>query len=326
MQGLEAGALAKAHAAHATAVQDPTGSARAFVGEAALPAAQPLNRAGVLTLLPAMHWVLNAVRARLVDPEAALYGNWMESRTSNKLGRPLSMKDAPRLTSEGSATFPHSSASALQHALRTRLSMEAAPYLNQAWARYHREMCELYAALHLLHPVEEDLEVEEVVISVESPGETPSRPPPGQPSVPLNGVNPPVHCCVRLAPPGAHLVSRSPAGHLRLAAWPAQTCPPPLSRTRGAHHRGQVLWQERPGTPLLLPVLATRGDAERVLGKTPSHLYGAAPVPRPPLRVPEARDGVHTFLWTQNWSAPSRGSTVCGSFRQPPTTPEGQGP
>ena len=74
---------------------------------------------------------------------------------------------------------------------------------------------------------------------------------------------------------------------------------PPLSRTRGAHHRGQFLWQERPGTPLLLLVVATRGDPERVLGITHTHLYGAAPVPSPPLPAPAARDGVHTFLQTQ---------------------------
>ena len=68
----------------------------------------------------------------------------------------------------------------------------------------------------------------------------------------------------------------------------------PLSRTRSAHHRGQVLTQEWPGTPLLLLVVATRGYPERVLGITSAHLYGAAPLP-----APAARDGVHTFLRTQ---------------------------
>ena len=82
--------------------------------------------------------------------------------------------------------------------------------------------------------------------------------------------------------------------------------PPPLSRTRGAHHRGQLLWLERPGTPLLLLVVATRGDPERVLGNTPTHLYGAAPVARPPLPATAARDGVHTFLRTQEVTAVTR--------------------
>ena len=101
-------------------------------------------------------------------------------------------------------------------------------------------------------------------------------------------------------PPGA---PPSRQRRTRPAAGPTQTCPPPLSRTRNAHHRGQVLWQERPGTRLLLLVVATRGDPERVLGISPTRLYGAAPVPRPPLPAPTARDGVHTFLRTQEVTA-----------------------
>ena len=46
------------------------------------------------------------------------------------------MHDALRLTGEGSATSLHSSAQALLHALRMRLSMEASTYLNQARATY----------------------------------------------------------------------------------------------------------------------------------------------------------------------------------------------
>ena len=79
--------------------------------------------------------------------------------------------------------------------------------------------------------------------------------------------------------------------------------PPPLSRTRGAQHRGQDLLKERPGTPQLLLVVTTRGVPERVLGVTPTHLYGAGPVPRPPLPAPEVRDGVHAFLQTQEVTA-----------------------
>ena len=85
--------------------------------------------------------------------------------------------------------------------------------------------------------------------------------------------------------------------------WANPNLSPPLPRARRAHHRGQVLWQKRPGTTLLLLVVATRGDPERVLGITPNHLYGAAPVPRPPLPAPAARDGVHTFLRTQEFTA-----------------------
>ena len=100
--------------------------------------------------------------------------------------------------------------------------------------------------------------------------------------------------------------------------WANQNLSPPLSRTRGAHHRGQVLWQECPGTPLLLLVVTTHGHPERVLGITPTHLYGAAPVPRPPLPAPAARDGVHTFLRTQEVTA----VTGVHLVRLPPAPPD----
>ena len=90
--------------------------------------------------------------------------------------------------------------------------------------------------------------------------------------------------------------------------WANPDLSPPLSRTRGAHHRGHVLWQECPGTPLLLLVVATRGDPERVLGITPSHLYGAASLPRPPLPAPAARDE-YTPSCEHRRSPPLRGST-----------------
>ena len=78
---------------------------------------------------------------------------------------------------------------------------------------------------------------------------------------------------------------------------------PPLSRTTGAHHRGQVLWQERRGTRFLLLVVTTRGEPERVLGVSCTHLYRAEPVPHPSLPAPAAQDGVHTFLRTQEVTA-----------------------
>ena len=57
------------------------------------------------------------------------------------------MGDALRLTSEELATSLRSSALALLHALRMRLSMDAAPYLNQAQATYTGGMSELAAVL-----------------------------------------------------------------------------------------------------------------------------------------------------------------------------------
>ena len=50
-------------------------------------------------------------------------------------------------------------AGGLLQALRTRLSMDASLYLNQAWATYPGGVSELDEALHLLPPPDEDLEV-----------------------------------------------------------------------------------------------------------------------------------------------------------------------
>ena len=274
--------MAEAYAAHAAGLRDPVGSTRTFLGEASLPAVHALNGAGAPTLLTRMHRVVNAVRPGLIGSEAALYGYWMAWRTSNQSGRPLSMGDTLRLTSEGSATSLHSSAPALLQALRARHSMVAAPYLNQARATYPGGISELDAALHLLHPPDNDLEVGEVTIFVEGAGETPTRPRPTDPV--YNGTKPtPPYAVVCEAFP------REPTWFLALPpatsaarGWANPRLPLPLCRTRGAHHRGQVLWQEGPGTPLLLLVVTTRGDPQRVLGVTLTHLYGAAAVPCPP--------------------------------------------
>ena len=289
VRGLVAGAAAEAHTAHA--LPDLTGSARAFLGEAALPAVWALNGAGSLRVLPAMHRIVKGVRPGLVEPRAVLYGSWMEGRKSNQSGRPLSMGDALRLTSDGSATSLHSSTPALLHALRTRLSMDETPYLNQARDRYPGAVSELNAALHLLHPADEDPEVGEVTIFVEGRDKTPPRPRPTNPLYDGAVPTPPYSIPCEAFPRGAHLVP-----HLRSAthaprSWAHPRLSPPLSRTRGANHRGQVLWQEHPVPPLLLPVLPTRGDPERVLGATPTSFYGAAPVPRPPFPAPKAPEG-----------------------------------
>ena len=46
VRGLVAGAVADLHAAHAATLQDVTGSAKAFLGEAPLPALRALNGGG----------------------------------------------------------------------------------------------------------------------------------------------------------------------------------------------------------------------------------------------------------------------------------------
>ena len=92
----------------------------------------------------------------------------------------------------------------------------------------------------------------------------------------------------------------------RPAAGLTKTCPPP-SPGPGVPTTG--------GSPLLLLVVATRGGPGQILGITPTHLYGVTPVPRPPLPAPAARDGVHTFLRTQEVTA----VTGVHLVRLPPT-------
>ena len=288
-----------AHEVHAAAQHDWATSARAFLSEAALQAIRALNGAGAPMLLPAIHRILNAVQPGLISSEAALYGHWKEWRTSNRSGRPLSMGDILRLTGAGSAMFLQSSAPALLHALRTRCPGDTVPYLNQARARYPGGVSKLDAPFHLLHPPDEDLELGEIMVFVEGADEAPTRPCPT--NLVYDGARPTPPYAVVYEPfprEPTWCPALPPATHTP-RDWASPNLSPPLSRTRGAHHRGHVLWQERPGTPLLLLVVTTRGDPERVMGVTPTHLYRAAPVPRPPLPAPAERDGVHTFLPTQ---------------------------
>ena len=318
VRGLVADAVTEAHEAHAAAWHDLAGSASAFLSEAALPAVRALNGAETPALLPAMHRIVNAVQPGLISPVAALYGHWMQWRKSNRSGRPLSMVDTLPLTGAGSAMSLCSSAPAPLDALRKRCPGDTAPYLNQARATYPGGVSALDAALHLLHPADEDLGVGEVTVFVEGADEAPTRSRPTNPVYDSARPTPPyVVMCEAFPRDPTWCRALPPATHAP-CSWANPNLSPPLSRTRGAHHRGQVLWKERPGTPLLLLVVATRGDPERVLGITPTHLYGAAPVPRPPLPAPAARDGVHTFLRTQEVTA----VTGVNLVRLPPAPPD----
>ena len=272
-----------------------------------------------------MHRIVNAVRPGLISPEAALYGHWMEWRKSNPSGRPLSMGDTLRLTGAGSAMSLRSSAPALLHALRTRYPGDAAPYLNQARATYPGGVSELDAALHLLHPPDEDLEVGEVTVFVEGADEASARPRPTNPVYDGTGPTPPYAVVYEAFPREPTWCPALPPATHAPRGWANPDLSPPLSRTRGAHHRGQVLWQECPGTPLLLLVVATRGGPGRILGITPGHLYGATPVPRPPSRRPR-RGTEYTPSCAHRRSPPLRGSTWCGCPRHRSTTPGGPGP
>ena len=213
------------------------------------------------------------------------------------------MGDTLQLKGAGSATFLHSSASAVLHALSMRCPRDTAPYLHQVCATYPGGLSELDAVLHLLHPPDGDLEVGKITVFIEGAGETPTRPRPTNPV--YDGTRPTLSdavVCEAFPTEPAWCSALPPATHAP-RCWARPHLSPPLSRTRGAHNRGQVLWQERPGTPLHLLVVMTRGDPERVLGITPTHLYGAAPVPRTPLPVPQARDGGHVFPRTPQVTA-----------------------
>ena len=179
-------------------------------------------------------------------------------------------------------------------------------------------MSELDAALHFLHPPNEDLEVGKITVFMEGADKAPTRPRPTNPVCDSARPTAPYAIMCEAFPREPTWCSALPPATHAPRGWANPDLSPPLSRTRGAHHRGQVLWQERPGTPLLLLVVATRGDPERVLGITPTHLYGAAPVPRPPLPAPAARDGVHTFLRTQGVTA----VTGVHLVRLPPAPPD----
>ena len=233
VRGLVADAVAEAHEAHAAARRDLTGSARAFLNA--------LNRAGAPTLLPAMHQIVNAVEPGLISPEAALYGHWMEWHASNRAGRPLSMGDTLRLTGAGSAMSLRSSAAALLHALRTRYPGDAAPYLNQVRATYPGGVSELDAALHLLHPPDEDLEVGEITVFVEGADEAPARPRPTNPVYDRNRPTPPYAIVSEAFPREPTWCPALPPATHAPRGWVNPDLSPPLSRTRGAHHRGQVL-------------------------------------------------------------------------------------
>ena len=256
---LVADAVAEAHEAHAAARCDLAGSARAFLNETTLTAVRALNGAGAPTLLPAMHRIVNAVQPGLISLEAALYGHWMEWREYNRSARPLSMGDTLRLTGAGSAMSLRSSAPALLHALRTRYPGDAAPYLNQARATYPGGVSELDAALLLLHPPDEDLEVGEVTVFVEGADEASARPRPTNPVYDGTRPTPPYAIVCEAFPREPTWCPALPPATHAPRSWANPDLSPPLSRTRGAHHRGQVLWQECPGTPLLLLVVATRG-------------------------------------------------------------------
>ena len=314
VRGLVADAVADAHEAHAASQRDLTGSARAFLNETGLPAVCALNGAGAPTLLPVMHQIVNAIQPGLISPEAALYGHWIEWHESNRSGRPLSMGDNLWLTGAGSAMSLRSSAPALLHALRTRYPGDTAPYLNQARATYPGGVSELDAALHLLHPADEDLEAGEITVFVEGADEAPARRHPYDGTRP----NPPVRHCMRGVPQGARLVPRPPASDARAPRLgEPRPVPPPLQNQRCPPQRAgplaRVPWHP-PGPPRRRDPRGPgtgRGDYPH------PPLWGSTRTPPPPPGARGAGRGTHL-------PANTGGHAVTGVHlvRLPPAPPD----
>ena len=308
VRGLVTDAVAEAHEAHAAARCDLMGSARAFLTETALPAVRALNGAGAPMLLPAMHRIVNAVQPGLISPEAALYGHWMEWRKSNQSGRPLSMGDTLRLTGAGSAMSLRSSAPALLHALRTRYPGDAAPYLNQARATYPGGVSELNAALHLLHPPDEDLEVGEITVFVEGADEASARPRPTNPVYDGTRPTPPYAIVCQAFPREPTWCPALPPATHPPAAGLTQTCPPPFPEpgvpTTGGRSSGKSALAPPCSSSLSRPA-GTRGGS---WGSPPPTSVEQHPYPAPPSRRPR-RGTEYTPSCEHRRSPPVRGST-----------------
>ena len=237
---------------------------------------------------------------------------WMEWRESNRSGRPLSMGDTLRLTGAGSAMSLCSSAPALLHALRTRYPGDAAPYLNQARATYPGGVSELDAALHLLHPPDEDLEVGEITVFVEGANEASARPRPTNPVYEgTRPTSPYAIVCEAFPREPTWCPALPPATHAP-RGWANSDLSPPLSRTRGAHHRGQVSGKSALAPPYSSSSSRPAGTWGGSWGSPPPTSMGQHPYPAPPSRRPR-RGTEYTPSCEHRRSPPLRGSTRCGS-------------
>ena len=308
VRGLVGDAVTEAHEPHAAAQRDPTGSARVFLTETALPAVRALNGAGAPTLFQAMHQIVNAVQPGLISPEVALYGHWMEWHKSNRSGRPLSMGDTLRLTGAGSAMSLRSSAPALLHALRTRCPGDTAPYLNQARATYPGGLSKLDAALHLLHPPDEDHEVSEITVFMEGADEAPTRPRPTNPVYDGARPTPPYAVMCKVFPmeptcrPALPPVTHAPA------AGPTQTCPPPSSGPGVPTTGGRSSGKSARAPPCPSSSSRPAGTRNGSWGAPPPTSTGQHPYPAPPSRRPRRGTG-YTPSCERRGSAPLRGSS-----------------
>ena len=305
---LVADAVAEAYEAHAAARRDLTGSARAFLNETALPAVRALNGAGAPTLLPVMHRIVNAIQPDLISPEAALYEHWMEWHESTRSGRPLSVGDTLRLTGAGSAMSLRSSAPALLHALRTRYPGDAAAYLHQARATYLGGVSELDAALHLLRPPDEDLEVGEITVFVEGVDEAPACPRPTNPVYDGTRPTPPYAIVSEAFPREPTWCPALPRARTRPAAGPTQTCPPSTPEPGVPTTGGRSSGKSALAPPCSSSLSRTAGTPNGSQRSPPPTSMGQHPYPAPPSWRPRRGTG-YTPSCKHRRSPPLRGST-----------------
>ena len=180
-----------------------------------------------------------------------------------------------------------SSAPTLLHALRTRYPGDTAPYLNQARATYPGGVCELDAALHLLHPPDEYLEVGKITVFVEGAGEAPARPRRHQ-------AYPRVRHCVRGVSQGADLVPHPPAGDARAPRLGGPRPVPPPLQNQGCPPQGAGPLAR---APWLLPAPPRRCDPLGPGTGPGDHphppLWGSTRTPPPPPGARGAERGTH---------------------------------
>ena len=112
---------------------------------------------------------------------------------------------------------------------------------------------------------------------------------------------------------------RPPAGDAtRPAAGPTQTCPPPSPEPGVPTIRGRSSGKSALAPPCSSSSSRPAETWNRSWGSPPLTSMGQHPYPAPPLPAPAARDGVHTFLRTQEATA----ATGVHLVRLPPAPPD----
>ena len=142
-----------------------------------------------------------------------------------------------------------SSAPALLHALRTRCPGDTAPYLNQARVTYPGGVSELDAALRLLHPWDEDLEVGEITVFVEGADEAPARPRPTSPVYDSARPTPPYAVMCEAFPREPAWCPALPQATHAPRAWANPDLPPPPLQDQGCPPQGADPLARAPGHP-----------------------------------------------------------------------------